>query len=1208
MDQIDMTNILENQSPNINEIDDSNQKLQNRAENEARFITIGDILGQNKSHLNIKSDLTNRQQSQYIEQNVNDISCDISNKSQLYISNVQIQNIKLAQVQDQYILDSSKNQILQKENTYRKNEMDNSQLYENSQQIQLNVLNQEEQQRIKQGTYQHKFNQLNEQKRERQRTKSLQNSIQKQSYQVQQKNGFLTHKLKYIRKFVLNMKKLSKILTFKNLEETQFNMIGDVSAFYKYYIVKNYIQRKKEMYQNGIIIRDRKIIFEQNFWNMMKDLSIFIMYRISRYDCFDNQIICYLDYTVFIKYLSIPSKFQEFEIKLQLNSSFKNWIKLLRLELYVLMLAHISCCIYLSIGKGEAQNQINWITKNSLQDMSISQQYIFSLYYMIITITTTGYGDVYPTNNCERIFIMIVALIATNITAYSFSQISEIVSSESRKKEKINQEMLGINYQMKASGLSMNLQQKVRKFFEYSHFQNNKQLKNSYDILHQLPIHLQEEVLLEMNKDICQIQIFKNLSHEFQKKLILSIKQKQCSPDEIVINQQDNDQCFYYINQGDLEYQTILRCKDSQRHYSNDSFKLKKKDCFGYEGFLLQESSPYTVKSLSYSVISYIDRNHFQSILKEFPLDYEKFSYFKDKSIFDCKTQNIRLKCLSCGQNHHYLSKCPYITLSAKYKPDKQINHRNQNYLRRKEKKNNTFKNLNNCQEQAMDAIAVNDESFIYDAFSAFKNSNSEQQITEESESDTDTDQNQMSNIVNSNIINQIDLDPLKETKSSQQKNTCSSNQNSNKKSFFNSQQTSDCNIALESPIKEYQKGITLKFKSHLNFNQEDFLKQEYNEENVSLSQNQIILIQNQSLQPTSFQKDIQITNQSYNTNSKFLKSVEQIKSRDSIFIDEKNQNSEQSVFKKEDELIDKNTVSIQNNIFKQISSQNNNGNIFKEQEKELILLKQTFEKRQQRSKQVYEELSQNVKSRIQFQQIKDRITPQNSIDKTHDTLSPFQKAVSIISEQDTKDKSKHFLKQVYDAIKSAQQSQHQKPQSFQSYISQLDKKLDKKQTNQYNQSINNQNNTKSTAIKLNQLNVNSNFQDNGDNTGQNSNEEQQQLTEFKIRCQVNLQELDLLVVRKQYLLQQQKNLISDYIEVPDNELNIDIFKNYTHYYQNNNLKPVLASFRFWQLKKQRQNPKTQQSQKRKTKLKKTTIVPNIQFNSNQKQKLFPKK
>lgn len=73
------------------------------------------------------------------------------------------------------------------------------------------------------------------------------------------------------------------------------------------------------------------------------------------------------------------------------------------------------------------------------------KMYFISLYFVMQTITTVGYGDVSPTNTKERIFIVILMLIGVISFSFISGSLSSIiqsyddqVSAEKTRTQRIN--------------------------------------------------------------------------------------------------------------------------------------------------------------------------------------------------------------------------------------------------------------------------------------------------------------------------------------------------------------------------------------------------------------------------------------------------------------------------------------------------------------------------------------------------------------------------------------------------------------------------------------------------------------------------------------------------------------------------------------------------------------------------------------------------
>ena len=104
-----------------------------------------------------------------------------------------------------------------------------------------------------------------------------------------------------------------------------------------------------------------------------------------------------------------------------------NIFEILNDILFVFIGLHIISCSYIFIGKHTFPG---WIHKNELQNSSFWNLYMISIYYIITTLTTVGYGDISPDSLIEIIFRVI--LLAFGIVGYSWliSSISNGINKE----------------------------------------------------------------------------------------------------------------------------------------------------------------------------------------------------------------------------------------------------------------------------------------------------------------------------------------------------------------------------------------------------------------------------------------------------------------------------------------------------------------------------------------------------------------------------------------------------------------------------------------------------------------------------------------------------------------------------------------------------------------------------------------------------------
>ena len=105
---------------------------------------------------------------------------------------------------------------------------------------------------------------------------------------------------------------------------------------------------------------------------------------------------------------------------------------------------HISACMFIFIGKLD-YDMNSWMWDSFYNSMESKDLYITSLYFIVTTTSTVGYGDLSASTMLERIFCILIML--AGVTSFTFisGSLSSVLSNYDSSAANLNSQLLYLN-------------------------------------------------------------------------------------------------------------------------------------------------------------------------------------------------------------------------------------------------------------------------------------------------------------------------------------------------------------------------------------------------------------------------------------------------------------------------------------------------------------------------------------------------------------------------------------------------------------------------------------------------------------------------------------------------------------------------------------------------------------------------------------------
>ncbi|CAO2842195.1 unnamed protein product [Amaranthus hypochondriacus] len=286
------------------------------------------------------------------------------------------------------------------------------------------------------------------------------------------------------------------------------------------------------------------------------------------------------------------------------------WTRCTKLVSVTLFAVHCAGCFNYLIADRYPDPTKTWIgaVNPNFKSQSIWKRYITSIYWSIVTLTTTGYGDLHAENTLEMIFDIFYMLFNLGLTSYLIGNMTNLVVQGTSRTRNFRDTVRACTEFATRNQLPPRIQDQM---LSHICLKFKTESLKQHDTLSDLPKALRSSISQYLFFPIVQkVQLFCGVSQNFLFQLVSEMDAEYFPPREDVIIQNEFPTDIYILVSGavDIILNSIGRDKVVQQMIAGD--------IFGEIGVLCDTPQPFTVRTTELSQILRLNRASLTNIMQ----------------------------------------------------------------------------------------------------------------------------------------------------------------------------------------------------------------------------------------------------------------------------------------------------------------------------------------------------------------------------------------------------------------------------------------------------------------------------------------------------------------------------------------------------------------------------------------------------------------
>jgi hypothetical protein len=286
------------------------------------------------------------------------------------------------------------------------------------------------------------------------------------------------------------------------------------------------------------------------------------------------------------------------------------YVRIAKFFVTILVLIHWVACAWFLVPYVEGFPTDSWVAKQALESADGTTQYIRSLYWAVVTMTTVGYGDITPGRNVEYVFTIGVMMLGASMYAFIIGNLASLFSSIDATRTRFFARVDAADEYLRARDVSPQLNDRVRRYYEYLWDRHRGVQKDM--LFADLPAPVRLQVLLQLERELLEeVPLFRACGSTLKHALLMALKPQVLAPGVTIIHEGEPPTHAYFLSNG----RAAITSAGGEEHHGH----FETGDSFGIVSMVLREPRTATVRTEGYCDVLVLSRDDFERLKNEYP-------------------------------------------------------------------------------------------------------------------------------------------------------------------------------------------------------------------------------------------------------------------------------------------------------------------------------------------------------------------------------------------------------------------------------------------------------------------------------------------------------------------------------------------------------------------------------------------------------------